>query len=57
MRRARAVGMTRLFALTTRTSDWFREHGFAQAELSALPAQKLALYNMQRNSKVLIKEL
>lgn len=57
VRRARAVGMTRLFALTTRTSDWFREHGFAQAELSALPAQKLALYNMQRNSKVLIKEL
>ncbi len=57
VRRARATGMTRLFALTTRTSDWFREHGFAQAELSSLPAQKLALYNMQRNSKVLIKEL
>ena len=55
--RARQQGLTRLFALTTQTSDWFREHGFHAAELSDLPASKLALYNMQRNSKVLIKEL
>ena len=55
--RARQQGLLRLFALTTRTSDWFREHGFQSAELSELPASKLALYNMQRNSKVLIKEL
>lgn len=56
-KRARAAGMRRLYVLTTHTADWFREHGFVLATPTDLPAPKQALYNQQRNSKVLIKEL
>ena len=55
--RARRDGLARLFALTTQTSDWFREHGFRDATVTELPSARQALYNLQRNSKVLIKEL
>jgi amino-acid N-acetyltransferase len=56
-KRARASGMRRLYALTTHTADWFREHGFVLATPADLPPPKQALYNQQRNSKVLVKEL
>ena len=56
-RRARASGLTRIFVLTTKTPHWFVEHGFAPADLDALPLAKRALYNYQRNSAVLIKRL
>jgi amino-acid N-acetyltransferase len=55
--RAREAGMKRLFVLTTRAAQWFAERGFAEASPSALPAQKRALYNWQRRSKVLVKAL
>lgn len=55
--RARAAGMKRLFVLTTRAAHWFAERGFAEASPTALPAQKRALYNWQRRSKVLVKAL
>ncbi|WP_236943683.1 amino-acid N-acetyltransferase [Jeongeupia sp. USM3] len=55
--RARSLGMTRLFALTTRTSHWFVERGFAQASIDDLPIEKMRLYNYQRRSKVFIKSL
>ncbi|MGA0838596.1 MAG: amino-acid N-acetyltransferase [Pseudomonadales bacterium] len=54
---ARAAGVRQLFVLTTQTRDWFIEHGFRDAPLSALPAPKQALYNFQRNSQVMIKPL
>lgn len=54
---ARKAGIGRLFVLTTQTRDWFAEHGFEEADVSALPAPKQALYNYQRNSKVMIKYL
>jgi amino-acid N-acetyltransferase len=47
----------KLFVLTTVASHWFIEHGFASAPLSILPARKAALYNYQRNSRVLEKKL
>ena len=56
-RRARDRGLTRLFVLTTRAPHWFVEHGFVVADLAALPLEKRALYNYQRNSAVLIKTL
>lgn len=56
-RRARAAGLARIFVLTTKTPHWFVEHGFAPADLDALPLAKRALYNYQRNSAVLIKTL
>ncbi len=52
---ARALGLQRLFVLTTRTAHWFVERGFAAADLEQLPQEKKALYNFQRNSKVFFK--
>lgn len=51
------AGIKKIFALTTRTTHWFRERGFALAEIGALPVKKQTLYNFQRNSRVLIKAL
>ena len=55
--RARQVGIRKLVVLTTRTAHWFRERGFVSGDKSDLPAQKKALYNYQRNSKVFYKLL
>jgi len=55
--RATSLGINRLFALTTRTRDWFIENGFEQVSVSDLPESKKAMYNFQRNSKVLLLNL
>ncbi|GAA5185606.1 amino-acid N-acetyltransferase [Niveibacterium umoris] len=55
--RARAAGLERLFVLTTRTEHWFRERGFREVSPDELPQEKRELYNFQRRSKVLMKEL
>jgi amino-acid N-acetyltransferase len=54
---ARARGIRRLFVLTTHTPHWFVEHGFTPGTPAQLPARKLSVYNGDRNSLVLIKEL
>lgn len=51
------LGVKRLFVLTTRTSHWFRERGFAPGSVQDLPVARRRLYNYQRNSKVYIKTL
>ncbi len=56
-RQALAQGLERLFVLTTHTAHWFREHGFAAAEVADLPVRKQTLYNWQRRSKVFMKAL
>jgi len=55
--RARKAGYRRLFVLTTRAAHWFVEQGFAEASVTELPAQRQQLYNYQRRSKVLVKQL
>ena len=55
--RARAAGLTKLFVLTTRTSHWFLKRGFAVASVDELPIERQRLYNWQRRSQVLIKQL
>lgn len=55
--RARQMKLKRLFVLTTRTAHWFIERGFAEAAVEALPAAKRELYNFQRRSKILLKNL
>jgi amino-acid N-acetyltransferase len=55
--RARQAGLKRLFVLTTRTSHWFIERGFAEVGVASLPHEKRELYNWQRRSKVLAKLL
>lgn len=52
---ARGMGIEQLFVLTTRTAHWFRERGFANADLARLPVRRRTLYNYQRNSKVFVK--
>ncbi len=54
---ARQRGITDLFVLTTQTSHWFREQGFFEQPLSVLPSRRQALYNLQRNSKVLVRHI
>jgi amino-acid N-acetyltransferase len=55
--RARAAGLRRLFVLTTRTMHWFLKRGFVQADVDALPRERRNLYNWQRKSQVLVKDL
>jgi amino-acid N-acetyltransferase len=50
-------GANKLFVLTTQTEHWFIERGFVEATVESLPVQKQDMYNFQRNSKALIKEL
>ena len=55
--RARGLGLQTLFALTTQTTHWFREHGFEPAAVADLPPARQASYNPRRNSKILLKSL
>lgn len=52
-----ALGVRRLFVLTTHTAHWFRERGFVPGDLKALPLKRRELYNYQRNSRIFIKTL
>ncbi|CAG9181099.1 Amino-acid acetyltransferase [Cupriavidus laharis] len=56
-RRARTLGLERLFVLTTRTEHWFLKRGFVHATVDDLPEDKRKLYNWQRKSMVLMKKL
>jgi len=55
--RARAMGVRRLFVLTTRTSHWFIKRGFVQGSISDLPKERQLTYNRSRNSLIFIKRL
>jgi amino-acid N-acetyltransferase len=57
IKQALAMGIQRVFVLTTRTAHWFRERGFKPANIDVLPIKKRQLYNYQRNSKVFLKDL
>jgi amino-acid N-acetyltransferase len=56
-RRSESSGISRLVVLTSHTDHWFRERGFEPADIATLPEEKKSLYNYQRNSKVLVKQL
>ncbi|HEU0198822.1 MAG TPA: amino-acid N-acetyltransferase [Burkholderiaceae bacterium] len=55
--RARQEGLKKLFVLTTRTAHWFLKRGFAMAGVEELPIGRQKLYNWQRRSIVLMKDL
>lgn len=55
--RARAAGIRKLFVLTTRTAHWFLKRGFVHATVDDLPKNRQHMYNWQRKSLVLIKNL
>jgi amino-acid N-acetyltransferase len=50
-------GLSKLLVLTTQSIDWFKERDFKVGKVDNLPTQKKALYNFQRNSKILFKTL
>ena len=54
---ARTLNIKDLFVLTTQASDWFKERGFKKASIKALPENRQALYNYQRNSLILKKKI
>ncbi len=54
---AKQLGLHQLFALTTHSLHWFREHGFQPVKPDTLPVKKRSLYNYQRGSKVFVKKL
>lgn len=56
-KQAQRMGCTGLFILTTQTSHWFIERGFAKAEVEKLPAQRREKLDYRRNSQVFIKSL
>ncbi|WP_448212620.1 amino-acid N-acetyltransferase [Colwellia sp. MEBiC06753] len=54
---AKRQKLEQLFVLTTVSAHWFREQGFVETTVDALPDQKKALYNFQRKSLVLVKPI
>ena len=55
--RARAMGLTSIFVLTTRTMHWFIKRGFVSVDPDWLPDARKRKYNWDRKSQVLVKKL
>jgi amino-acid N-acetyltransferase len=55
--KAEKAGLSRVFALTTRTVDWFEQMGFVETDLETLPAAKRAAYNRARKSRIFALDL
>ncbi|MCZ2496703.1 amino-acid N-acetyltransferase [Xylophilus sp. Kf1] len=55
--RARAMGLTSIFVLTTRTMHWFIKRGFQPVDPDWLPETRKRKYNWDRKSQVLMKKL
>lgn len=53
--RALSQNFSKLFVLTTKTEQWFKERGFEQVSPNTLPGYKN--YNTSRNAKVLMKKI
>ncbi len=55
--KARKLALKKLFVLSTQTMHWFIERGFLSSDINSLPGPLKALYNPQRNSKILCKDI
>ncbi|MDY0747146.1 amino-acid N-acetyltransferase [Paucibacter sp. R3-3] len=55
--RAKAMGLSSIFVLTTRTMHWFIKRGFQQVDPEWLPEERKRKYNWDRRSQVLVKRL
>jgi amino-acid N-acetyltransferase len=55
--RAKREGIKKLFVLTTRTEHWFLKRGFKRASVDDLPEERKQIYNWDRKSMVLTKDL
>jgi len=55
--RSLSQNKSRCFLLTTQTSDWFEELGFAEGSVEILPVIKRENYNKKRKSRVMVLDL
>jgi len=55
--RAKAMGLSSIFVLTTRTMHWFIKRGFVQVDPEWLPEERKRKYNWDRRSQVLVKKI
>ena len=55
--RAKQENIKKLFVLTTRTEHWFLKRGFKRATVDDLPEERKQIYNWDRKSMVLTKDL
>ena len=55
--RARSMGLSSIFVLTTRTMHWFIKRGFQPVDPDWLPEARKRKYNWDRKSQVLMKKL
>ncbi len=54
---AKTQSVKTIFVLSTQTAQWFIERGFTTSEWTNVPDFLKALYNPQRNSKILFKTI
>lgn len=57
IKRAKKLEIERLFVLTTQSAHWFKERQFEATDVSDLPVGRQAVYNLQRASIVLIRQI
>jgi amino-acid N-acetyltransferase len=57
LEKARQNNVKKIFVLSTQTVQWFIERGFELCEIEHLPDALKALYNPERNSKILFKNI
>nr|CCA24022.1 aminoacid acetyltransferase putative [Albugo laibachii Nc14] len=57
LRKARSLGVDKVFVLTTRTSHWFMERGFETATIDQLPVSKRKTLDIKRQSKVYMMDI
>jgi amino-acid N-acetyltransferase len=55
--KAKQLKLKKLFVLSTQTAHWFIERGFQPSTIANLPEPLKALYNPERNSRVLCKTI
>lgn len=56
-KKASAIGLQRLFLLTTRTADWFVRRGFSECSIESIPEERRKRINLSRGSKYYMKQL
>eukprot|EP00252_Welwitschia_mirabilis_P001194 TRINITY_DN11103_c0_g1_i1.p1 TRINITY_DN11103_c0_g1~~TRINITY_DN11103_c0_g1_i1.p1 ORF type:complete len:597 (+),score=115.20 TRINITY_DN11103_c0_g1_i1:177-1967(+) len=56
-KKAKSMGLERLFLLTTRAADWFVRRGFSECSIDMIPESRRVKINLDRGSKYYIKNL
>lgn len=55
--KARSLGLSSVFVLTTQTQDWFETLGFREASVAELPPAKRAAYDQKRKSEIYVLDI